>query len=73
MRIVRQDNKSEHFSDIKVGEVFEYDNSIYIRMEEIVGNKANAVNLATGIWATFFDDDDVDKLNAEVIIRNIED
>ena len=73
MKITRQNDKNLQFEDIKAGEVFEYDNVIYLKTDKKSSDDANAVNLETGIWAIFFLDDEVKRLDAELIIKGVGD
>ena len=70
MKITIQNDKKLQFEDIKAGEVFEYDTTIYLKTEKS-SNDANAVELETGIWTQFFPDDEVKKLDVELIIKGV--
>lgn len=67
----------ETFKDINWGEIFKdlIDNSICMKINSIEAEqeKYNAVCLSIGCLTTYDDDASVLKLNAKLIIHNIED
>lgn len=74
MKITRQAGVGlRPFADIKSGEVFEYDNVVYMRVEldvPTVGkHEYNAICLRTGLGAHITDNLHVLPLDSELVIR----
>ena len=74
MKITRKYENRMCFSDLKMGDVFAYENIIYIKTEILSPSTcANAVNLGNGLWSVFNLDDLVEKVDAELIIKDVGD
>ena len=61
---VKGSTKGTYFSEIRAGEVFEYDDRYYIKTDE-----GNATNLNSGILSYFDSKDILTIVKAEVIIN----
>lgn len=60
MKIVRQSNSMyKEFSEINIGEVFDYCGEIYMCIDEIMDSTYNAINLKTAKFKYFSYDDEV--------------
>lgn len=75
MEIKRKSQNECKFGELKNGDVFEYDDSVYIktdlkRGEKPVGLDANAVNVILGTWAYFTDTDKIKWLSAVLVIKD---
>ena len=71
MFITRNDNKEVDFGNIKTGDVFTDDCSIFMVIEEVEnknGGSYNAVDLETGELTHFYADEKVFALKAELVV-----
>ena len=71
MFITRNDNKKVDFADIKTGEVFKDERSIFMAIEEVEnknGGSYNAVDVETGELTHFYADEKVFALKAELVV-----
>ena len=71
MKITEKRNTKEHFGNIVVGGVFQYEDSIYLKIRPS-WEKDNAVNLKT-TEIERFENQEVFLLKAELVIRNVVD
>lgn len=71
MNIIRKENENHLFDEVDVGEIFEYDNSIFMRFGETVsnGHVYNAICLEDGIIACFMGDEVVRFVAADLVIH----
>lgn len=71
MNIVRKNNEQRHFDEVNVGGIFEYCDSIYIRIGDIVPNNLiyNAVCIEDGVVAHFMDNEPVRFVDADLVIH----
>lgn len=71
MNIIRKENKNHLFDEVNVGEIFEYDNSIFIRIRDTTsyGNLYNAVCIEDGVVTYFMDDDVIQFIDADLVIH----
>ena len=73
MEIKRKSQNECKFGELKNGDVFEYDDSVYIKTDLKRGENgldANAVNVILGTWAYFTNADKIKWLSAELVIKN---
>lgn len=69
MKITRSENKNVcEFSDIEIGDVFEYEERIYMRIGTIKPEQINAIRVTDGYGVWFFKEK-VMKLDAELVIK----
>lgn len=75
MKVVRNESAVVDICYILHGECFEYENGIYIATDYCYDSKnRTAVNLETGSFEKFVvDGDKVRKVNAKVIVGDVED
>ena len=65
----RKEKNMVYFSAINVGEAFQYNNDIYIKVD-IDDAKCNAIDLLIGAGCFFMSDSTVLPLDAKVVIQN---
>ena len=70
MEIIRKDNKSVTFSDITIGDVFEYKDAFYMKTATSSPSGLNAVDILLGDLFKFSDDVEVIFHKAKVIIED---
>lgn len=71
MKIKRENSKRYEFGALNQGDVFEYDDSVYIKTELKRGENgldANAINVVLGTWMYFEHTVRTNLLNAELVI-----
>ena len=71
MFITRNDNKKVDFADIKTGDVFKDECSIFMAIEEVEnknGGSYNVVDVETGELTHFYADEKVFALRAELVV-----
>ena len=71
MFITRNDNKKVDFADIKKGDVFKDECSIFMAIKEVEnknGGSYNAVDVETGELTHFYADEKVFALKAELVV-----
>ena len=71
MNIIRKENENHLFDEVDVGEIFEYDNSIFMRFGETVsnGHVYNAICLEDGIITCFMGDEVIRFIAADLVIH----
>lgn len=71
MNIIRKENEEHLFDEVDVGEIFEYDNSIFMRFGETVSNDYvyNAIRLEDGIITFFMNNDVIRFVDADLVIH----
>ena len=57
------------FKEIEVGEVFRYNNSVYLKIKRSRGNAINAFNLSKPETNIFYEEDLVQAVNATLTIE----
>lgn len=74
MKIEYEKKSKIPFEDVAIGEVFEYECSIYMRVDSVDGNgidlEVNALNLSTGELRHFLSYTDVEILDATLKFSN---
>lgn len=72
MEIIYKDMRKVNFEMVAIGDVFSYDDAIYMRTLEVAstytGELYNAVNLADGENTYFEDNDEVVLVKAQLVI-----
>lgn len=72
MEIIYKDRRKVNFEMVAIGDVFSYDDAIYMRTLEVAstytGELYNAVNLADGENTYFEDNDEVVLVKAQLVI-----
>ena len=69
MKIVHSNVNSWMLSSIAVGGVFEYDNALYLKTDEFVGNKRVCVRLGDGHIGWFDEECFIYKSKAKVVLE----
>jgi hypothetical protein len=71
MNIIRKNNEPRHFNEVKVGEIFEYCDSIYIKSGGSTSSSYayNAICLEDGIVTYFMDEEPVRFVDADLVIK----
>lgn len=71
MNIIRKNNEQRHFDEVKVGEIFEYCDSIYIKSAGSTSSSYayNAICLEDGIVTYFMDNEPVRFVDADLVIH----
>lgn len=71
MNIVRKTNEQRHFDEVRVGEIFEYCDSIYIKSGGATSGSYtyNAICLEDGIVTYFMDNEPVRFVDADLVIH----
>ena len=68
--IIEEKEKYEvYFEDLKAGDVFCFNETYYMKVEEDYGDDIDAVELKNGICVEFCPDDKVTKVNAKLVIE----
>ena len=70
MEIIRKDNKSMTFSDIGIGDIFQYKDSFFMKIAPSSLHEFNAVDIVIGDMFKFSDDREVIFHKAKVIIED---
>lgn len=69
MKIEHSNTHSWRLSSIKIGEIFEYDNVLYLKTDEFVDNRRTCVRLGDGHIDWFVDEAFVYKHEAKVVVE----
>ena len=71
MNITRKNNEQRHFNEVKVGQIFEYCDSIYIKSggATSISYTYNAICLEDGIVTYFMDNEPVRVVDADLVIK----
>lgn len=70
MNIIKEKNKSRLFCEVDIGEVFEYDNSIFMKFGETSDcSTCNAICLEDGIVSCFLGNEEIRLVNADLVIH----
>lgn len=71
MNIIRKENESHLFCEVDVGEVFEYDDSIFMKFGETSSDcpACNAICLEDGIVSCFIGNEEIRPVNADLVIH----
>lgn len=71
MNITRKNNEQSHFNEVKVGQIFEYCDSIYIKSggATSISYTYNAICLEDGIVTYFMDNEPVRVVDADLVIH----
>lgn len=71
MNITRKNNEQRHFNEVKVGQIFEYCDSIYIKSggDTSIIYAYNAICLEDGIVTYFMDNEPVRVVDADLVIH----
>lgn len=71
MNIVRKENESHLFCDVNVGEVFEYGDSIFMKLGETSPDYSacKAICLEDGIVSCFLGNEEIQPVNADLVIH----
>lgn len=71
MNITRKNNEQRHFNEVKVGQIFEYCDSIYIKSggATSISYTYNAICLEDGIVTYFMDNEPVRVVDADLVIH----
>ena len=64
----KKENKATFFS-LENGQVFMYNNIVFMKMEEVMGSRMNAIKLADGKQTNFNTGDIIEKIKAEINIE----
>lgn len=75
MKIIRNDIEIEiYFDELTIGDVFKYENTIFLKTESIINYEGetgnyNAVELESGYYQWFNDGDLIYKIDCQLIIE----
>lgn len=71
MNIIRKENENHLFCEVGIGEVFEYDDSIFMKFEGTTSSEPmyNAICLEDGIITCFLGNEEIRPVNADLIIH----
>lgn len=70
MNIIRKENENHLFDEVNVGEVFEYDDRIFMRFGETIDCPvSNAICLEDGIITCFLGNEEIRLINADLVIH----
>lgn len=69
MKIEYGNIKAQSLSSIEVGDVFEYNNTLYLKTDEYVDNSRTCVRLGDGHIVAFLDECFIYKHEAKVVIE----
>ena len=71
MNIIRKENEYHLFCEVRVGEVFEHNNSIFMKFGGTCSDchACNAICLNDGIIMSFADNEEIRPINADLVIH----
>lgn len=71
MNIIRKENKNHLFDEISIGGIFECGDTIFMKFREIVsnGHVYNAIGLEDGEITCFMSDEEIQPVNADLVIH----
>lgn len=71
MNIIRKENENHLFCEVRVGDIFEYDDSVFMRCGETCSDclEFNAICLEDGIVMCFMGNEKIRLVNADLVIH----
>lgn len=71
MNIIRKENKNHLFCEVNVGEVFEYDDNMFMKVGESSSDchTSRAICLENGLITCFLGNEEIQPVNADLVIH----
>lgn len=71
MNIIRKENENHLFCEVRVGDIFEYDDSVFMRCGGTCSDchECNAICLEDGIVMCFMGNEEIRLVNADLVIH----